>query len=98
MAEEDAAEVPPQEQLFVAAEKGDVAAMKALLLSRDELGIDINAKGEDGMTALNRAISEGYLGEYITVLMFKVAATSLKLEIRLYTLTRLTRTHDLVPK
>ena len=41
--------------------------MKALLLSRDELGIDINAKGEDGMTALNRAISEGYLGKYIHI-------------------------------
>ena len=29
---------------------------------------------------------------------FKVAATSLKLEVRLYTLTILARTHDLVPK
>ncbi|XP_011666677.2 short transient receptor potential channel 3 isoform X1 [Strongylocentrotus purpuratus] len=52
----------PQEQFFLAASKGDVAVIKALLDGRPENGVDMDAKDESGLSALNLAITEGYLG------------------------------------
>ena len=61
--DDDAVSLTPQEQFFLAASKGDVAAINALLEGRPENDVDINAKDESGLSALNLAVTEGYLGE-----------------------------------
>ncbi|XP_063959639.1 short transient receptor potential channel 5-like [Lytechinus pictus] len=62
MGEDDTeVDLTPQEQFFLAASKGDVAAITLLIDGRPENGVDINAKDESGMSALNLAVSEGYL-------------------------------------
>ncbi|XP_071477341.1 short transient receptor potential channel 4-like [Diadema antillarum] len=50
-----------QEAYFQAAASGEVATLKALLDKRNELGIDLNAKNEDGYTAMQLAVLEGYV-------------------------------------
>ncbi|HEX8634643.1 MAG TPA: ankyrin repeat domain-containing protein [Pyrinomonadaceae bacterium] len=61
------------EQLFEAARKGDVAAVKALL----DRGVDVNAKFRYGATALSYASDKGHL-EVVKLLLERKADVNVK--------------------
>ena len=59
---EEDSEQSGQELLFEAAATGKVSQLKDLLARREELGIDLNGRNDEGFTALQVAVSEGYAG------------------------------------